>query len=321
MCSAGGANKITNGLPEDLGEKIAAVPGVESVVGGLLDMISFHDEGIMGVLLNGWPADCPLFSRLTVQKGGRKLEAGDTSKIMIGRVLAANLDKKVGDTIELYGSEPFEVVAVYESPIVFENGGAVVLLPELQRLMKRPNEVTGFTIIAKKPIDEKGIRALCTQVAAIQTDPALEVKPAMDFVKSVREIRLSQGVAWVTSAIAIIIGAIGMLNTMIMSVFERTKEIGTLRAIGWKRSRIVRMVVGESVILSIAGAFVGSLCGVLLVKFLSTLPNASGIARGYVSPAVIAQGFLVAIFVGILGAIYPALWSANLLPTEALRGK
>ena len=136
-----------------------------------------------------------------------------------------------------------------------------------------------------------------------------------------REIRLSQAIAWVTSAIALIIGAIGMLNTMIMSVFERTKEIGTLRAIGWKRSRIVRMVIGESVVLSIAGAFVGSLCGVLLVKFLSTLPNASGIARGYVAPAVIAQGFLVAIIVGVLGAIYPAIWSANLLPTEALRGK
>ena len=157
-CSAGGANKITNGLPEALGEKIAKVPGVESEVGGLLDMISFHDEGIMGSLLNGWPAGCPLFNRLTVQPGGRKLEAGDTSKIIIGRVLAANLGKKVGDTIELYGSEPFQIVGIYESPIVFENGGSVVLLPELQRLMKRPGEVTGFTIIAKKPISEAGIQ-------------------------------------------------------------------------------------------------------------------------------------------------------------------
>jgi putative ABC transport system permease protein len=81
------------------------------------------------------------------------------------------------------------------------------------------------------------------------------------------------------------------------------------------------MIIGESVLLSIAGAFVGSVCGVLLVKFLSSLPNAAGIVRGNVAPAVIAQGFLVAIFVGVLGAIYPALWSANLLPTEALRGK
>ena len=65
---------------------------------------------------------------------------------MIGRVLAANLGKKVGDKIELYGSEDFQVVGIYESPIVFENGGAVVLLCELQRLKNKPNEVTGFTV-------------------------------------------------------------------------------------------------------------------------------------------------------------------------------
>ncbi len=314
-------NNLTNGLQEDLGKKIAAVPGVDQVVGGLLDMISFHDEGIMGVVLNGWPEGCPLFSRLTVQPGGRKLEAGDTGKIMLGRLLASNLDKKVGDKIELYGSEPFKVVGIYESPIVFENGGAVVLLSELQRIMKRPGEVTGFTIIAKKPIDEQGIRDLCKKIEGIQQEPALKVKPALEFVKSVREIRMSQAIAWVTSAIALIIGAIGMLNTMIMSVFERTKEIGTLRAIGWKRSRIIRMVIGESVFLSIGGAWSAASAECCWSNSCRRCPMRQALCRGNVATAVIAQGFLVAIIVGVLGAIYPALWSANLLPTKALRGK
>jgi putative ABC transport system permease protein len=81
------------------------------------------------------------------------------------------------------------------------------------------------------------------------------------------------------------------------------------------------MVLGESIILGICGAFVGSACGLALVKFLSKLPNAAGVVEGKVAPAVIAQGFAVAIIVGLAGAIYPAVWSANLLPTEALRGK
>ena len=80
------------------------------------------------------------------------------------------------------------------------------------------------------------------------------------------------------------------------------------------------MVIGESLLLSIGGAIVGSLGGIFLVKVLTHLPNASGIVSGHIAAPVIAEGFLVAILVGVFGAIYPAL-SANLLPTKALRGK
>src|SRR5262249_40771360 len=142
-----------------------------------------------------------------------------------------------------------------------------------------------------------------------------------DFVNNVQQIKMSGAVAWITSAIALIIGAIGMLNTMIMSVFERTKEIGTLRAIGWRRSRIIQMIVGESIILSLCGAIVGSAAGVALVKLLTKLPVASGIVSGEISSGVFIQGFLVAMLVGAAGSIYPAIWGANLLPTEALRRK
>ena len=122
---------------------------MKQVVGGLLDTINFRDSNLLGVLLNGWPPGCPLFSRLKVIDG-RQLEAGDGEKIVIGRVLASNLGKKVGDTIDLYDSYRYEIVGIYESPIVFENGGSVVLLSDLQKMMRRddPPEVTGFTIIA-----------------------------------------------------------------------------------------------------------------------------------------------------------------------------
>jgi putative ABC transport system permease protein len=316
---AGGAEKQTSGLPLELADKIAKVEGVDQVVGGLVDVLQFREQNIMGAVVNGWPPDSPLFARLKIDAGGRKFTADDKRALMMGRVLAANLGKKVGDDFELYESVPFKIIAIYESPIVFENGGMVAPLDELGKLMNRPDEVTGYTIVAKHPIDEAGIKALAKRVEAL--GPDIEATPALEFVQSVSQIKMASAVAWVTSAIAVIIGAIGMLNTMIMSVFERTKEIGTLRAIGWKKSRIIRMELGESLVLSLVGAFVGSACGIALVKFLSKLPNAAGVVEGRVAPAVIAQGFAVAIIVGLAGAIYPALWSANLLPTEALRGK
>jgi putative ABC transport system permease protein len=230
------------------------------------------------------------------------------------------LNKKVGDTMDLYAKDPFEVVGIYESPITFENAGSVVLLKDLQSLMNRPGTMSGYTITAVRPIDEQGIKDLCKKIEEI--DPKLlEAKPSSEFVQNVQQIKLARGVAWITSAIALFIGAIGMLNTMIMSVFERTKEIGTLRAIGWKRRRIVQMVLGESVLLSIGGAVLGSVVGVLLVKGLTQLPVAAGVITGRVGAPVLLQGFLVALGVGLVGSIYPALWSANLLPTEALRRK
>ena len=81
------------------------------------------------------------------------------------------------------------------------------------------------------------------------------------------------------------------------------------------------MIIGESLILSIGGAVLGSLAGVGLVRLLTKLPVASGIVSGNISTPVIVQGFLVAILVGGVGSVYPALWGANLLPTEALRRK
>ncbi len=184
---AGGQNKTTNGLPEELGPKIAKLRGVDRVMGGLLDMVSWHDDGVTGALLNGWPAACLLFERLKIQ-AGRTLAADDNRKIILGTELARQLKKKVGDKVELYGSAEFEVVGVFESPIVFENNGAVLPLKELQSLMNCPGMVTGFSIAAKRPIDEAGLKDLAHRIelfAASQQDASgarleVDAKPVMD---------------------------------------------------------------------------------------------------------------------------------------------
>src|SRR5690606_7758613 len=118
--------------------------------------------------------------------------------------------------------------------------------------------------------------ALRQRIEALGED--VEAMPAADFVRNVSQIQVGRAVAWLISAIALFIGAIGVLNTMVMSVYERTREIGTLRAIGWSKSRIVRMVLGESLLLSIAGGIAGSAAGVGLAKALSNLRNVSGIS-------------------------------------------
>ena len=130
---------------------------------------------------------------------------------------------------------------------------------------------------------------------------------------------MAQAMAWMTALIALIIGAVGVLNTMIMSVFERTREIGILRAIGWRKSRVVRLILYESLLLSVVGAVVGIGSAVLLTHALTWWPLVNGIIRGDVAPIVMIQGFFIALAVGLLGGAYPAYRGAYLLPTEALR--
>jgi putative ABC transport system permease protein len=143
--------------------------------------------------------------------------------------------------------------------------------------------------------------------------------PIHDYVSSTIEIRAAHAMAWVTSTIALLIGTIGMLNTMMMSVFERTREIGVLRAIGWRKWRVIRMILAESLLLSLAGAVLGCVGGIALTQLLSTLPTASGIVEGRVPFSVLCQGFGIAIALGLVGGAFPAVRAARLLPTEALR--
>src|SRR5690606_22370016 len=123
-----------------------------------------------------------------------------------------------------------------------------------------------------------------------------------------------RGYAWGISAIAILIGGLGMMNAMVMSVLERTREIGTLRAVGWSRNRVLGLILGESVVLSLAGGVAGVLLGVGLTELASRLPGVGFLLQGSYTPAIFAQGVGTAFFLGLVGGAYPAWQASNLQP-------
>jgi putative ABC transport system permease protein len=132
-------------------------------------------------------------------------------------------------------------------------------------------------------------------------------------------MQMASSMAWMTSSIALLIGAIGMLNTMMTSIFERTREIGILKAVGWTQSRIVRMVLLEATLLSLAASVVGILVGVFGTWCLSYTPNVGRAIAPYFDFGVVVQGVVLAAVIGWMGAAYPAYRAARMLPTEALR--
>lgn len=310
------ADRMTSELDESLQPKIAAVSGVESVEPVLYDTVALSQLQNVPVVLQGLSPDNKALRNQRVISG-QSLKTGDRRKVMLGQMLATNLDKKTGDTIEIYEGEPCEIVGVYDRGNSFENGAVLLPLAELQRMLGQEGLVNMFNVTVVHPNTEAGIQKIVDELNHLHL--GINAMGMHQYVATDTKIQVAKAMAWSTSAIALVIGAIGMLNTMVVSVFERTAEIGVLRAIGWRKSRIFRMILLESGILCVAGAVFGTLLALLMTFALSRAPTTNGLISSRVSPQVIMQGFVIAMLIGICGAIYPAIRATRLLPTVALR--
>jgi len=131
--------------------------------------------------------------------------------------------------------------------------------------------------------------------------------------------RLILDVGWVISVLALIVGGIGVTNTMAMSVFERVREIGILRAVGWRSWRIAALIVSEAIGISLVALAFGLGLGVLAAHLFTAQTGLSTLVTPDFNAGVFAWGLAFALGVGIIGAAYPAWRALRLSPIEALR--
>jgi putative ABC transport system permease protein len=302
-------------LSENLLADIESTEGVAEVYPALIEVLSLLKDDMMGVVVQGWPPDSEPIRRLKWVAGGPYSDA-EAREVLVGGRLAAAMGVKVGDTTELIEGEPFEVVGIFESSNVFDSGSMFVPIRPLQKLMFRQGEVTMFAVVAESRQPE-ALRSLAERLRGVA--PKVEADVADDVARRSTEIRVARSFAWLTSMIAVMIGSVGMLNTMMMAVFERTREIAMLRALGWRRRRVIAMVLGESTLLCLAGAAIGIAVAVVLVKVLAQMPAAGRLVAGDISPGVMIQGVALALLLGLIGGLYPAWTAARLAPVEGLR--
>jgi putative ABC transport system permease protein len=286
----------------------------------LFDVVTLDESDLIGVFIEAWHHDSRLFDRVQVLQG-RKLREGDRWAVMLGTLLSKNLQKAVGDELVIDG-QPLEVIGIFETDSAFENGGALVLIPDLQELMDRHGQVTGFELLLADD-SEAAVAATRSAIEGLRQPDGkpwnLAATPAFQQAGRFIFIRMGRAMAWLTSLIAVLIGCIGVLNTMMMSVAERTHEIGVLRAMGWQKSRVLRMVVLEAFVVGLIGAAIGVLAGVILTRLLAKIPAAENVIDGRIAGSILLQGIAVAVIVAVVGSIYPAYRAARQLPTEALR--
>ncbi len=315
------SNFLSSSIDESLGAKISAIPDVAQVAPMIFNLMDLTPE--VNALVYGWRANSYELDSLTLLSGHRFHEGAP--EILLGDLLASNLGKKAGDTISIQGTN-FTVVGIYHGSTALEAGAVIMPLDQMQIIAGMEGKVTAFHVkLRPVPAGEShGSESYDAYVkrasAAIEAAlPGTRAYPAAERAANNQIVALAHSVAWGTSAIALLIGILGIANTMAMSVFERTREIGILRALGWKGRHVILLILSEATALGFVGGLFGIAAGWGALRLLSTLPQTASIVSASVSPLHLLESLVIAIASGLLAGAYPAWRGARLSPVEALR--
>jgi putative ABC transport system permease protein len=309
-------NLLNSSLDQSLGPGIAAVPEVAQVAPMIFNLMDLTPD--VNALAYGWLADSYEIDSLTLLSG-RRFRDGQP-EVLLGDLLAQNLNKKVGDTLPIQGTT-FTVAGIYRGGTALEAGAVILPLDQMQAITGMQGKVTAFHVkLRPAPAGEtqdQYVQRASAKIEAIL--PGIRAVPAAERAASNQFVGLAHSVAWGTSLIALLVGILGIANTMAMSVFERTREIGILRALGWKGWHVILLILTEATALGLVGGLLGIGIGWGALRLLSTLPETASIVSASVSPYHLLESLLIAIASGLLAGAYPAWRGAHLSPVEALR--
>jgi putative ABC transport system permease protein len=149
--------------------------------------------------------------------------------------------------------------------------------------------------------------------------PKVHASLTGDFAQQMPDMEAMDAMMAAISFLAVFVGGLGVMNTMLMAVLERTREIGVLRALGWRRRRILGMILQEAVLLGVLGGITGILIALGLGLLFSKTPMLGEMLVPVWSYDIFVQAITIALFLGVLGGIYPAIRATRLQPVEALR--
>lgn len=304
-----GASDLTRSLlPADLVRKIRADRGVREAASIFIRVGQVEDQD--SFLMFGFVPGELTMRRMVILEGrhARGVEA------MLGDQAARILRLHPGQMLHV-GKRAFRIAGVYHTGDRFVDLGGVLPLRTMQAIAERPNEVTtiGVTVHADetpKAVAKRLERKIPGVVAVVEPGQAVRIDTSS---------RLIITAGWIFSLLALIIGGIGVTNTMAMSVFERIREIGIMRAVGWTSPRIAMLIVSEAIGICLLALALGLFAGWGAAVLFTERSSLSNLVQAEFTDSVFAWGLAFALGVGLMGALYPAWRAISLTPIEALR--
>jgi len=273
---------------------------------------------------------------------GRSLSQDDTYKIVLGHALADSLNVTVGESV-IVGTNStsgykFTVVGIFETGTPFQEMICYIPLRDAQNISNQQGLVTQILV---KCIDPNEVSSISEEISSSISGVRVTVPTGMVQQASQMLNALTMFFATI-GLVALFAGSFGVVNTMIMSVTERTREIGTLKAIGAGDVEILKMFLMEALLIGLIGGGVGVATGIvlsylfpILTQFIGFIPFGGSTAFGRggfslrgipaltLTPSIdlftISFCLSLGVAVGLLAGLYPAWHASRMKPVEALR--
>jgi putative ABC transport system permease protein len=294
-------------------DRIAKLPRIAATCNLLVQVTSVEDSDLMILSAREWGGFA--WNNLELISGRMPHDATEEA-VVLGQTAAEILKKKIGDPIQIETKE-LKVVGIVKGGALVEDGSVILALPLLQGIAGSPNQINVIDVRATPLTNERQLAELTRQIQ--QLVPEVRAVTASEHLSHAEGFRLVKAMSWGTSLLAILVGVLGVMNTMLMTVFERTHEICVLLAVGWTRGRIMRMVLYESALLGFFGGVVGVAIGAIGVKLVSEAPAIRGLLQPDLSLPLLGFSVVIAVAVGIISGLYPAWRSSRLNPSQALQ--
>lgn len=317
-------------------DSIEDIRGVKWAIGMLMKtgQSTFKEESSIGYIVGINPKDSELLSEIQSYEvlEGRNLKEKDKFKVVVGYnhiygdIWENNL--QIGNTLEIEGYE-FKVVGVLKkigNP--FDDGSFYLTKDILREILDVGDEESQIIAKTEEGFNPEEVadtieRKLRKSRGEKEDQETFNVQTSEQLLGTFQSIfSVVQGVLVGIAAISLLVGGIGIMNTMYTSVIERTKEIGTMKAIGAKNSHVLLLFLLESGLLGLVGGLIGVGIGVGLAKgteYIAAVYIGSPLLQASMSPMILGGALAFSFVIGTLSGILPALQASKLKPADALR--
>lgn len=323
---------------------ISTAQGVSSVTGVISDRATLqYLAQTVSVTVEG--IDPSAWNTMTTSKlaSGRFLEAGETTNVLVGNSIANGMFEYnlTIDTQIRVGSKTFTIVGILEESGTGSFGGddrTIFMTIQAAREILTDIDSGTYSSIQVKVADTNAIDQTIENVEQVLYSSRMVTSDTADFTVTSPTSMLEtiqSTMATLTffltgiAAISLLVGAIGIANTMFMSVMERTRLIGILKSIGTRNSEIMKMFLAESGIIGFMGGLLGIFLGFIVVGVISSIGfNIIGMGRmgtntsmAIVTPELLLFALAFSTIIGIVSGLIPARKAAGLQIVEAMRSE